>query len=66
MVVSGSVGLPKPNTAISRHFLEIYGLDPAETMFIDDAEANIRGARAVGMQAHHFTGAGALLRHLGS
>jgi 2-haloacid dehalogenase len=66
MVVSGSVGLLKPDPAIYRCLLDGYGLDPAETLFIDDAEANILGARAVGMHAHHFTGSDSLLRHLRS
>ena len=64
MVVSGSVGLVKPDPAIYRHLLDTHGLDPAETLFIDDAQPNIAGARAVGMHAHHFTDAESLCLHL--
>lgn len=64
MVVSGAIGLLKPDPAIYRHLLDTHGLDPAETLFIDDAEANIAGARAVGMHAHLFTGADSLRQHL--
>ena len=31
-----------------------HGLAPAECIFIDDSLANVEGARAFGMQGHHF------------
>ena len=37
--------------------------DPAEAVFIDDVQANVRAARSVGLQqALHFTSATALRR----
>lgn len=54
VVVSGRVGLLKPDPAIYRLLLESYGLDPAACIFIDDSAANVEGARAVGMYATRF------------
>lgn len=28
--------------------------DPARTLFVDDAETNVRGARDAGFRSHHF------------
>lgn len=55
-VVSGAEKLIKPDPAIYRCLLDRAGLTAAECLFIDDSEKNVVGARAVGMQAHHFTG----------
>lgn len=55
VVVSGQVGLLKPGPEIYRLLLERNGLAAADCLFIDDSAANVAGARAVGMQAHHFT-----------
>ena len=54
-VVSGEEGLLKPDPAIYHLLLERAGLEPGRTVFIDDSETNVAGARAVGMQAVHFT-----------
>lgn len=59
-VVSGIEGLLKPEAAIYRLLLERNALDPATCLFIDDSAANVAGARAVGMAAHHFTTPGGL------
>ncbi|WP_454294723.1 HAD family hydrolase [Salana multivorans] len=56
VLVSGEVGLAKPNPAIFHLLAERYDLDPAGTLFIDDSPANVEAARSVGFQAHHFTG----------
>ncbi len=55
VVVSGEVGIIKPEAAIFRCFLERYGLDPADCLFIDDMTINIAAAEAAGMTGHHFT-----------
>jgi 2-haloacid dehalogenase len=60
IVVSGEVGLVKPDPAIFRVLLDRQGLDPADAYFIDDSLANVETARSLGMTAHHFTGAGRL------
>lgn len=67
-IVSGEEKLLKPDPAIYRLLLDRYGLHAADCVFIDDSAANVAGARAVGMNALHFTGPGALavgLRELG-
>lgn len=55
-VISGLVGLAKPDPAIYRLAAEGIGLGPERCFFIDDLEANVAAARDVGMQGHHFRG----------
>ena len=54
-VVSAEVGLIKPHETIFRHALETYGLIASETVFFDDVQANVDGARSIGMEARLFT-----------
>jgi len=68
VTVSGEVRLLKPDRAIYDLHASSFDLDPAATLFIDDSEKNVEGARAAGWQAVHFTGAerlGADLKSLG-
>jgi len=64
IVVSGEVGLVKPDPAIYHRLLDTYGLDAPDTVFIDDAPKNVDGARAVGMHAILFRDAAQLRRDL--
>ncbi|SPT54037.1 ?-D-glucose-1-phosphatase [Actinomyces bovis] len=64
LVISAAEHLAKPDPQIYRITLERYHLDPATTLFIDDTAANVAAARAVGMQALRFTGAGRLRAEL--
>lgn len=64
VVVSGRVGMVKPDAAIFRHLCETFGLVAAETIFIDDHEPNVVAARAAGIDAIHFQGADALRSEL--
>lgn len=64
VVVSGTERLLKPDPAIYRLLLDRNGLLAGQCLFIDDSPANVEGARAVGMRAHHFTGAPALQAEL--
>lgn len=57
VTVSGEVRLIKPDRAIYELHAKSHGLEPAATLFIDDSEKNVEGARAAGWQAVHFTGA---------
>ena len=57
VVVSGEVGLIKPDPKIYRALLSQNGLAPEDCFFIDDTLANVEGARAIGMRPHHFTNA---------
>jgi putative hydrolase of the HAD superfamily len=51
---SADVRLVKPEAAIYEHSLRGVGVTASEALFVDDKEANILGARAVGMRAIQF------------
>lgn len=55
IVGSAAEGVMKPQPEIYRRALARLGRAPQEAVFIDDAPANVAGARAVGMAAIHFT-----------
>lgn len=57
MVVSGEIGMVKPDPAIYRHLLDRFGLVADETLFIDDSSLNVAGAEAAGMKAIHYCSA---------
>ncbi|SOC35251.1 2-haloacid dehalogenase [Rhizobium subbaraonis] len=57
VTVSGEIGLIKPDLAIYEKHARDFGLEPAHTLFIDDAEKNVEGARAAGWNAVLFTDA---------
>lgn len=54
IVVSGEIGLIKPDPAIFHHLTRGFGLNPAETVFIDDVPANVEAARRLGFHAIRF------------
>lgn len=54
IVVSGEIGLKKPDPQIFRHLFDRHGLSPAETLFIDDSERNVTAAAELGMPALRF------------
>lgn len=60
LVVSGEVGVLKPSVLIYRLLCEHAEVNPQDCVFIDDGLHNCLAARAVGMDAIHFTGADAL------
>ena len=51
---SHQIGLRKPFKESFQLVLEENGLDPAETLFIDDTLPNIEGAKVVGLQTIHL------------
>ena len=53
-VVSCEEGTVKPEPRIYRILLDRYGLDPAQTLFIDDRAANIAAAREAGIDGFLF------------
>jgi glucose-1-phosphatase len=55
IVISSAEKIMKPDPIIFERTLERLGLAPQETIFIDDFPHNVEGARAVGMNAIHFT-----------
>jgi len=64
IVVSGELGVMKPDARIFRHLTETHRLTAADCLFIDDSPKNVAGARAAGLQALHFTGPDDLRRAL--
>lgn len=63
-IVSGRERMLKPEAAIFELLSSRFGLDLSKTLFIDDKQENVDGARAVGLVAERFTGAGPLLKAL--
>ena len=49
MVLSGEVGMRKPEKEIFLHAAQTLGVPPEECVFIDDMAANVAAARACGM-----------------
>lgn len=54
MVISGEVGVIKPEARIYQIALEQARVNPDEAVFVDDFEENVEGCRAVGMHGIHF------------
>lgn len=54
IVISGVEGCVKPDDDIFHLTLERYGLDPSETLFIDDSLPNIKTAHRLGISSFHF------------
>lgn len=57
VVVSGRVGVAKPDPGIYHVLLDRFGLEAARTLFIDDGAANIGAARSLGFRTVRFRGA---------
>ena len=55
VVISGEVGMRKPEPEIYRHVLELLGVRPEETVFVDDLQQNVDAAEALGLVAVHHT-----------
>lgn len=55
IVVSGQVGLAKPDPAIFRLAIERCRLEPSQTVFIDDSAVNVAAGAAAGLRAIQFT-----------
>jgi epoxide hydrolase-like predicted phosphatase len=59
VVISGEVGMRKPEPRIFAHAAEALGLAAAECVFIDDLEANVAAAAGCGMTGVLHTDAAA-------
>lgn len=64
VTVSGDIKLIKPDRAIYDHHVKSFGLQPAATLFIDDSQKNVDGAKDAGWQAVLFTDAATLRSNL--
>lgn len=56
IVVSGDERTRKPFADIYEILLNRYSVNPAEAVFIDDSQPNVRGAQAVQIHGLHFQG----------
>jgi putative hydrolase of the HAD superfamily len=64
--VSGELLLLKPDPAIYRHVAASLGVDPADIVFVDNREPNVRGAASIGITGHVYTDPASLRRFLES
>jgi epoxide hydrolase-like predicted phosphatase len=55
VVISGEVGMRKPEPRIFLHSAELLGINPAECVFVDDLEANVKAAIGCGMTGVRHT-----------
>jgi HAD superfamily hydrolase (TIGR01509 family) len=53
-VISGHVGVVKPDPRIYKLLFERVGRPARELLFVDDSAANVRAAEALGMAAIHY------------
>lgn len=61
---SGKIKAAKPDPAAFRHCVVAMHAAPADFLFIDDRDENVRAAQATGMNGHVFTGREELARAL--
>lgn len=54
IIISGHIGLLKPDPNIYKYFLNKYKLNPKECILIDDQIENIKGAEKVGISGIHL------------
>jgi 2-haloacid dehalogenase len=64
IVISGEVGVNKPERRIFEHLAERFGVEPEAAVFVDDSVANIDAAANLGFRAIRFTDATALRQAL--
>ncbi|MFH1018535.1 MAG: HAD family phosphatase [Pseudomonadota bacterium] len=64
IVMSGELGIAKPDPAIYRHLLKKFGLSAAQSIFVDDRKENVDAARALGFLVHHYHDPKSLRDHL--
>ena len=55
ITASNEAGAAKPEPAIFQAAIAGLGLAPQEILFVDDVPAYVEGARALGLQAFHYT-----------
>ena len=62
LAFSGKINAAKPDPAAFHHCVTALHAAPADFLFVDDREENVRAARAGGMTGHVFTGLGGLVK----
>ncbi len=63
-VTSAELGIKKPDRRIFETALTRGGATPAQTVFVDDMEENVRAATALGMHAVYFVDPDAAIKRL--
>ena len=66
IVLSGEVGVMKPDPRIYLLALQQLEVQPGQAVFIDDFQHNIAGAQAIGMHGIHFHSPAQLVAELGA
>jgi 2-haloacid dehalogenase len=64
LVISGEVGMIKPDPRIFVHLLERFGIAAGDAVYIDDNPKNAAAATALGLHGIHFTEPAKLRREL--
>jgi 2-haloacid dehalogenase len=64
VLLSGEVGVAKPDPEIFHELCARFDLRPATTLFVDDSLPNVEAARRLGFLVHHFRDADALREEL--
>jgi putative hydrolase of the HAD superfamily len=64
VVISGEIGMRKPDPGIYLHAAARLGVRPEECVFVDDLRPNVKGAVAVGMVGIHHTDPAETVREL--
>ena len=64
MIISAEVGLAKPDRRIYQLALDRLGVEAEQTIFIDDFDENIQGARDLGIHGIHFQGPQSVMEEL--
>ena len=62
LVISGEIGLVKPNADIYEYLLATYKLNPAECIFVDDRQDNLDAGEQAGIKGYLFDGDAEKLR----
>jgi putative hydrolase of the HAD superfamily len=62
LAFSGKINAAKPDPAAFHHCITALHAAPADFLFVDDREENVRAAQANGMTGHVFTGLGDLVK----
>ena len=55
VVVSGEVGMVKPDPLIYQIVIDRFGINPEHTVYVDDRLENVQAAEQLGMIGHHFS-----------
>lgn len=55
-VFSARLGITKPDHRIFDHICKKYGMNPSETLFVDDSEKNIKASIDFGLNGYLFDG----------